>query len=98
MAKAHLRDDDGDFPVERPPPQTADQLEAEIGRLYHTLPAFTGLRPTPAYLALEAQIRALARRHWALTSGIILPAEAPPMPARPHQYTQTSDARAPGRG
>jgi len=83
MAKAHLRGDDGDFPVERPPPQTADQLVAEIGRLYQILPKDgRGMwRPTVRYLELEAQIRALARRHWALTSGIILPAEPPPIRA-----------------
>ena len=86
MAKAHLRGDDGDFPVQRPPPETAAQLVAAIDRLYHTLPPFTGLRATVRYLEVEAQIRALARRHWALTSGVILAAAPAPLhaPVRGH--------------
>jgi len=79
MAKAHLRDDDGDFPVERPPPPTADQIVAEIARLYTRLGPLSRWPAPPPYLAIEAQIHALARRHWALTSGIRLPAEPPPI-------------------
>ena len=77
MAKATLRDD-GDVPVLRAGPPvdlSAAQLVAEIARLYQTLPrtaAGSCWRPGPAYLATEAQIRMLARRHWALTSGTIL--------------------------
>ncbi len=65
MAKASLRED---FPIVHPPPQTADQLVAAIAHLYHQLDPYTGKRPSLAYTALEAQIRILARQHWALVA------------------------------
>jgi hypothetical protein len=67
MAKAQLRED---FPVDHPPPWTADQLVAAIARLYRQLPSHSqrSTRPSLAYLALEAQIRLLARQHWALVT------------------------------
>jgi len=81
MAKAHLRGDDGDFPVLHAP-RTADALVRAIAALYRTLPTWTGpsWRPQPAYQAIEAQIRALSRQHWALTSGVAIAAAADPVP------------------
>lgn len=76
MAKADLRHDDGDVPVERPPPQTAEELVAAIAALYSQLAPNSGQQAwgvaagvTTAYRAREAQIRALAAQHWRLTSG-----------------------------
>jgi hypothetical protein len=82
MAKAQLR---GDFPT-LPGDDTgreAAALVAEIARRYAALQALsyrdqpcagnnTGrtLRGSLAYQALETQIRALAARHWRLTSGV----------------------------
>jgi hypothetical protein len=64
---------------------TAAALVAAIARLYRTLPAHSGAaswRPPPAYGVIEAQIRALAAQHWALTSGVTLSATAR-YPVRP---------------
>jgi len=72
MAHAQLRDD-GDAPIPRPPPVTADQLVAAIARLYRQLPVWSGgHRPSLAYAAIEAQIRTLGAQHWRLTGGVTI--------------------------
>jgi hypothetical protein len=59
----------------------ADLLRSEIQRLYrqHRKTSDNQRRPTPATLALEAQIRELAARHWLMTRGITISAAPPPL-------------------
>jgi hypothetical protein len=77
-------------------PETADDLRAEIVRLYGQLATWTGGRPTLRYVALETQIRALADRYRAFEDWT---AVSPPLPkggdTRPRRFFRTASEPRP---
>lgn len=83
-------------------PTTAAELLVEIERLYRQLDRNTSgstWRASPAYRALEAQIRDLAARHWLITSGHTITESLKPsvaVPQRgPRPYFRTASEPAP---